>query len=182
MRYEWKTLSITAAIAVLIALSPAPAALAAGTDTFGISGATFPEPGLMAAGQPTGEQLQLLAEEGYKTVIDLRAPEEPHGFDEPEAARQNGLAYVNVPVNLNILDAETIDQFLDAMKKAKRPAILHSSSPNRVGALYYAWLVLEKKVPAGEALEKAKAAGLRQSTLIRKMQQLVAEHKPPAPK
>ena len=44
-----------------------------------------PLPGVMAAGQPTGEQIQLLAEEGYRTVIDLRPAAEPRGFDEPDA-------------------------------------------------------------------------------------------------
>jgi protein tyrosine phosphatase (PTP) superfamily phosphohydrolase (DUF442 family) len=146
--------------------------------THGITGATFPEPGVMTAGQPTGEQLQLLAEDGLKSIIDLRAEDEPRGYDEPEAARQNGLSYVNIPVNLNVLDEATIDRFLDAMRKAKRPVIVHSSSTNRVGAVYYAWLVLEKKVPPAEALSRAMAAGLKQSTMIRKVKKLVAEHKP----
>lgn len=175
-RYEpmsWMTL--TASVALL-----AFASLAGASDkeTFGISNATFPEPGVMAAGQPTGEQLQLLAEEGYKTVIDIRPAEEPHGFDEPEAARANGLAYVNIPVNLQILDQATIDKFLETMKKAERPVLLHCASSNRVGALYYAWLVLEKGVPAKEAMAKAKAAGLRSPELVEKAQKLVAERRP----
>lgn len=146
--------------------------------THGILGATFPEPGVMTAGQPTGEQLQLLAEDGFKSIIDLRAEDEPRGYDEPEAARQNGLAYVNIPVNLNVLNEAAIDRFLDTMKKAKRPVIIHSSSTNRVGAVYYAWLVLGKKVPPEEALNRALAAGLKQSTMIRKVKKLVADHKP----
>ncbi|HEV2851306.1 MAG TPA: sulfur transferase domain-containing protein [Thermoanaerobaculia bacterium] len=132
----------------------------------------------MTASQPTGEQLQLLAEDGFKSIIDLRAEDEPRGYDEPEAARQNGLAYVNIPVNLNVLDEATIDRFLDTMKRVKRPVIIHSSSTNRVGAVYYAWLVLEKKVPPAEAMNRAMAAGLKQSTMIRKVKKLVAEHKP----
>ncbi len=174
---SWTTLAASVALLAFASLAGA-----SGPETFGIPNATFPEPGVMAAGQPTGEQLQLLAEEGYKTIIDLRPAEEPHGVDEPEAARLNGMTYVNVPVTLQTLDQATVDKFLEAMKKAKRPLILHCASSHRVGALYYAWLVLEEDVPARAAMAKAKAAGLRSPELVQKVEKLVSERRPPAKK
>lgn len=174
---NWMTLAAFVALLAFASLAGA-----SGGETFGISNATFPEPGVMAAGQPTGEQLQLLAEEGYKTVIDLRPAEEPHGFDEPEAARQNGLTYVNIPVDLQTLDQTTIDKFLETMRKAERPVLLHCATSNRVGALYYAWLVLEEDVPARAAMAKAKATGLRHPELVQKVEKLVSERRPPARK
>lgn len=174
---NWMT--FTASVALLAFSSLAGAS---GQETFGIPNATFPEPRVMAAGQPTGEQLQLLAEEGYKTIIDLRAPEEPHGVDEPEAARLNGMAYVNIPVTLETLDQATIDKFLEAMKTAKRPLVLHCTGSVRVGALYYAWLVLEEDVPPRAAMAKAKAAGLRHPELAQKIEKLVSERQAPAKK
>lgn len=163
------------AAAGVAALAPALCLAAAKPDTYGIPNATFPEPGLMAAAQPTGEQIQLAAEDGYRTLFDLRPPEEPRGFDEVLAARQNGLAYVNIPVTLDTLGQATIDRFLEAMERAERPVLLHCGSANRTGALLYAWLVLEKHVPATEALKRAKAAGLHQPELIDKVTKLVAE-------
>jgi uncharacterized protein (TIGR01244 family) len=165
------------ALACLAVLAPVLCAAAQAPQTYGIAHATFPEPGVMAAGQPTGEQIQLLAEDGYKTVIDLRAPEEPHGFDEPEAARQNGLAYDSVPVTLATLDQATLDRFFAALRKAERPVLLHCGSSNRVGGLYYAWLVLEEGVEPDAALSRAKAAGLHQPELIDKVTKLVAERR-----
>lgn len=162
----------------------APAAHAEQADkmgpTYGIANATFPVPGVMTSGQPTGEQLQLLAEEGYHTIIDLRQAQEPHGFDEPTAAKDNGMAYVNVPVTPATLDQATIDHFLAAMRGATKPVIVHCSTANRVGALFYAWLTLERKEPAEKALEKAKAIGLHSPELIEKVQKLVAERQAPA--
>lgn len=172
----------TTLVASVALLAFASLANAAGPETFGIPNATFPEPRVMAAGQPTGEQLQLLAEEGYKTIIDLRTPEEPRGFNEAEAARLNGMAYVNIPVTLQTLDQATVDKFLEAMRKAKRPLILHCTSSVRVGALYYAWLVLEEDVPPKAALAKAKAAGLRHPEFTQKIEKLVSERQPPAKK
>lgn len=159
-----------------LALLASPAA----AETHGIANASEPEKGVLAAGQPTGEQLQVLAEEGFRSVINLRPPEEPHGFDEAQAAKDNGLAYVNIPVTLAGLDQATIDRFLVAFKEAERPVLFHCATSNRVGALYYAWLVLEQGMAESEALEKAKAAGLKSPELESKVVALVAERKKPA--
>ena len=173
MRSPWK--NVLTATCIVAAL--ASAARAKGPETYGIANASFPEPGVMAAGQPTGEQVQLLAEDGYKTILDLRTSQESRGFDEPEAARQNGLAYVNVPVSPTALDQATIDRFLAAMKQARKPVLVHCSTGSRVGALWYAWLVLEKEKAPAQALAKAKAAGLRQPELTQRIEKLVAERK-----
>lgn len=163
-------------LAILAILMAAPGRAATEKSTWGIPNASFPLPGVMAAGQPTGEQIQLMVEEGgYRTVIDLRAPDETRGFDEREAARQIGLTYINIPVTPATLDQATIDRFLDVFRKAARPVLLHCSSSNRVGGLLYAWWVLEKKEPPAKALEQARAAGLRSPEIIEKVQKLVAE-------
>jgi protein tyrosine phosphatase (PTP) superfamily phosphohydrolase (DUF442 family) len=181
MRSRGLRIAASAAVAALLAttvLAQPPAER--NPPTLGIPNATFPLPGILASGQPTGEQIQLAAEEGgYRTVIDLRAADEPRGFDEPEAARQIGLAYVNIPVTLATLDQTTVDRFLDALRKAQRPVLLHCSTSNRVGALLYAWMVLERKESPARALEKAKAAGLRDPELTEKVRKLVAERSSP---
>lgn len=169
MRSDWKR-ALAAACAVAGLMVPAAFA---GEDTHGILNATFPEKGILAAGQPTGEQLQVLAEEGYKTVIDLRPDEESRGYDEVGAAKANGLAYVNIPVTMTSLDKAAIDRFVAELDKAERPVIVHCASSNRVGALYYAWL-REKGMPRDEALAKGKAAGLKSPELIEKVDAALA--------
>lgn len=161
---------------ILAILTAASGRSAKENSTWGIPNASFPLPGVMAAGQPTGTQIQLMVEEGgYRTVIDLRPPDEPRGFDEAETARQIGLTYVNIPVNPATLDQVTIDRFLNALRKAERPVLLHCSNASRVGGLLYAWLVLEKKESPAKALEQAKAAGLRGPEMTEKVRRLVAE-------
>ena len=172
----------TLAMTALAALTPALALAAKTPQTFGIPNATFPLPGILAAGQPTGEQLQLLAEEGYHAVIDLRPAAEPHGFDEPEAAKENGLAYINIPVTTATLDQTAIDRFLGALRKAEPPVLIHDGSANRAGGLLYAWLVLERRVPPAKALGQARAAGLREPELVEKVKKLVAEREGPGAK
>jgi protein tyrosine phosphatase (PTP) superfamily phosphohydrolase (DUF442 family) len=147
------------------------------SPTYGIADAALPLPGILTAGQPTGEQLQLLAEDGYHAVIDLRPPGEPHGFDEPEAARENGLAYLNLPVDAATLDQATLDRFLGFLRRIQRPLLIHGGTSGPAGALLYAWLVLEKREAPAKALETARAAGLRSPELIDKVRRLVAERR-----
>ncbi len=177
---------VLAAIAGMVGMAalsfPASMAPAASRSpqTFGIPHATFPLPGVMAAGQPTGEQIQLLAEEGnYHAVIDLRPPSEPRGFDEPEAARQIGLAYINIPVTPATLDQSAIDRFLEALRAIQPPLIVHDGTAERPAALLYAWLVLEKRETPARAMERARVAGLRDPELAQKVRKLVAERSTP---
>lgn len=161
---------------ISVALLAAPAT-GQSPPTFGIEKGMVAEPGLLTAAQPTPEQLGELAKAGYKTILDLRPPMERRGYDEPAAVRQAGLAYVNVPVTLPTLDDETLDRFFATMRTAERPMVLHCASANRVGALYYSYLVLEKGVPEADALKQAEAVGLRQQELREKVQGLVAARK-----
>lgn len=139
--------------------------------------ASLPEPGLLAAGQPTAEQLGEVAAAGYKTVLDLRAPTENRGFDEPARVRELGLAYHNLPIVPAELDRAGLDaalgRFREILDGAEGPVLLHCGSSNRVGALLYAHWVLDEKVDPAVALERAKGAGLTSPELTEKVRGLV---------
>jgi len=178
MILRWrKALPLLTAAALLIWGLPAYAEEAPAGPGFDIPNATQPEDGLLLGGQPTAKQLKALAKAGYKTVIDLRPLEEDHGFDEAKAARKADLEYSNIPVTPNALDASTVKFFLTVLSNAERPALIHCSTGNRAGGLYYAWLVLEQGLAEEEAGAKAQAAGLRDPDLAGKMQQVVSELK-----
>lgn len=174
----WTVLSSLPLVAGLAVLFPGQAGAGEGkpappAGTFGIDKASQPEPGLIAAGQPTPEQLKEAAQAGYKTVLDLRPPAEARGFDEAQVARDAGLEYVNIPVTADTLDAATLGRFFAEFDKAERPVLVHCASSNRVGALYYAYLVQEKGMAKEEALAKARKAGLTSAELEAKIVSLV---------
>jgi uncharacterized protein (TIGR01244 family) len=143
--------------------------------TFGIAHAAHAE-GVLAAGQPTEEQLRQAAAAGYRSVVDLRTPGEKRDFDEPAAARALGLAYTNLPVGPD-LDGATLDRFAEVFEAAERPVLIHCATSNRVGGLLYAYLVLEQGVAEEQALERARAAGLVNPELTEKMRALVRTRK-----
>lgn len=165
------------ALAALALLALPAFAQAPEPPGFGIPNAVEPEAGLLLGGQPTAKQLKAAARAGYRTVIDLRPLAEDHGFDEEKAARKAKLEYTNIAVTPDTLDPSTIKYFLTVLSNAERPALIHCSSGNRAGALYYAWLVLENGMPEDQALEQARAAGLRDADLGERVRELVNELK-----
>jgi uncharacterized protein (TIGR01244 family) len=152
--------------AALIALTIACAPLLA-EETAGILNATSPAPGILFGGQPTAEQLEKLASADYKTVIDLRLPDEDRGYDEAAAAKAAGMAYLSVPVKTDKLDEPaTLDRFIDIFSKVEKPVLVHCGVGSRVAVVYYAWLVAKEGMSRDEALARAKEHGLRSESLV----------------
>lgn len=109
----------------------------------GIANAGQPLYDVATAGQPEKEHLQRLTDAGYKTVVDLRTPEECPPPDEwGIAVRSAGLEYVNIPVGHEDIDDKTFDRFRQLMHNPEcRPTLIHCASANRVGALLLPFLV-----------------------------------------
>lgn len=121
------------------------------------------------AGQPTEQHLNRLAEAGYKTVVDLRTPEETPRPDEwGMVVRRAGMEYVNIPVGHIDIDNETFDRFRELMRDGgRRPMLVHCSSANRVGALLIPYLILDEGRTPEKARKIATGVGLRSNRLER---------------
>ncbi len=148
--------------------------LAAEPTAPSIHNASQPEEGLMAAGQPTAEQLGALAEAGFRSVIDMRTAAEDRGFDEAAESARLGLAYRSIPIGRE-LASEQLSEVFDALDQAERPLLVHCASSNRVGALYYAYLVERGGVDMAVASQRATAAGLRSAALRQQVERLLEQ-------
>lgn len=119
-------------------------------------------PGLYSAGQPSIEELRSLARDGVRTIINLRALDEPVPFDEPRAAADLGLRYVSIPVvDAGALMAATAE-FARALDEARRHGgtLVHCASGNRVGAVVALDLGLIRRATSDEAMAVGRRAGL----------------------
>jgi uncharacterized protein (TIGR01244 family) len=69
------------------------------------------------AGQPTDEELQALAGQGYSTVINIRMPEEQ---DEPEGPKVEaaGMRYVCVPYTIATMTPQDVRAIREAIESA----------------------------------------------------------------
>ena len=123
------------------------------------------------AGQPSPEDLPILKKRGIKTVITLRKTKEVH-WDEAAGVKEQGMKYVQVPFQgVDELTPQVFDKVLKVLRDKKRgPTLFHCGSANRVGAIWYAYRVLDCKVPPEVAFEEAKTVGLRTPGYAKKAQ------------
>lgn len=114
------------------------------------------------AGQPTPEDLVILKKQGIKTVITLRKTKEVK-WDEAAGVKQQGMKYVQVPFQgVAELTPKVFDDVLKVLRDEDRgPTLFHCGSANRVGAIWYAYRVLDGKLSPAEAMKEAKVVGLR---------------------
>lgn len=132
----------------------------------GLANAGSPLEGVATAGQPDEKHLRSLAEAGYKTVIDLRTTEEDRGLDEEEIVQEADMEYINIPVGHETIDNETFGQFRQLMADSeRRPALVHCSSANRVGALLIPYLILDEGKSREAAVKIGEEVGLSSEEL-----------------
>lgn len=116
-----------------------------------------------AAGQPAPGELASLARDGVRTVINLRAANEPVDYDEEHEVQRLGMRYVAVPVaGAEDLTQATVQRFSTELEQARRlgSVLVHCASANRVGALLALDRGLTRGAPDDEALALGRAAGL----------------------
>ncbi len=128
---------------------------------------------LVAGGTPTARGLGQAAEQGVRTVIDVREPEEGTA-KEKDNADAVGLRYVNIPISLKNFSPEQADKLNAVLKDpATGPALLHCASGQRAVAVWTLHRNLNEGVPAAQALEEGKAKGLKKPELVEKLQTLL---------
>lgn len=115
---------------------------------------------LTVAGQVTPEQLQQAAAEGYKSVLNLRSPDE-QGFlqDEQQQAEAAGLQYVNIPVKPNEMTDELTTQVLEQIDNLPKPALIHCASSMRAGAMAFMNIATRQGMTPEQVFEKAGEVG-----------------------
>jgi protein tyrosine/serine phosphatase len=86
--------------------------------------------GMCRENQPSPERIALLAEEGIKTILNLRGPS-PKGFYwlEKEACEKHGIALINFRVySRDVHTVEKIRAARDLFEKIEYPAMMHCKS------------------------------------------------------
>ncbi|MBF1990966.1 protein tyrosine phosphatase family protein [Fischerella thermalis] len=115
---------------------------------------------LTVAGQVTLEQLQQAVSEGYKSVLNLRSPDE-QGFisDEQQQAQALGLHYINIPVKPNEISDELTTEVLKQIDDLPKPALIHCASAMRAGVMAFMNVATRQGMTPEQVFEKAAEAG-----------------------
>lgn len=142
----------------------------------GLANGQAPLPDVVTGGQPTAAEIAALAAVGVKTVLDLRLPHEPRGFDEAHAVEQAGMRYVSVPVQGLVPDEAFAAVRRELRQAAGAPLLYHCASANRVGALMIPHLMLDRGQDQATALRTAQQVGLRDGMLAQQALDYVRRH------
>jgi uncharacterized protein (TIGR01244 family) len=133
------------------------------------------KPGLATAGQPTPEALRALKQQGFRTVISLRAETEPGVKEEEAIVKAAGLAYVSVPVTPASFSQQHVDQVAKVLDDPQAgPILLHCGSANRVGGVWTA-LQAQRGKSYEEALAEGRAIGLTSPAMVDAVKKLLGQ-------
>jgi protein tyrosine phosphatase (PTP) superfamily phosphohydrolase (DUF442 family) len=115
----------------------------------------FPiSPLILTAGQPTAEQIALVAAAGCEVVINLARPSSPNALpDEAELTAAQGMDYIAIPVVWEEPTLADLARFFAAMEANRaRKVFVHCVVNYRVSAFIYLYRVLRLGVDPDEAI------------------------------
>ncbi|HEY9621412.1 MAG TPA: protein tyrosine phosphatase family protein [Crinalium sp.] len=115
---------------------------------------------LTTTGQVVLEQLQQAIQEGFKSVLNLRSPDEL-GFlkTEQELVEGLGLNYAHVPFKLEALSEELIDQILLQLEQLPKPVVVHCAAGMRSTTIALLSIAVREKLTVEETLAIARSLG-----------------------
>ncbi|ALF56080.1 beta-lactamase [Nostoc piscinale CENA21] len=116
---------------------------------------------LSAAGQITPEQLQQAASEGFKSVINLRSPDE-QGFlsDEQQQAEAAGLKYANVPLKPTEPNHELTKAALEEIADLPKPILIHCAAGARASGIALIANAIQDGLTDEQITQKAAELGI----------------------
>lgn len=132
---------------------------------------------------PSPEDLDRLARQGFKAVVNLRTEDEedqplsPQG--EGEEVRRRDMEYLHFPVSPDALDASLVDRFREQVARLPRPVFVHCASGKRSGAMTMMHLAPRWGLSGEDALKKAEELGFEcdSEDLERMVRRYIDEHR-----
>ncbi len=115
---------------------------------------------LAIAGQITSEELEQIAEEGYKSVLNLRSPDEA-GFQSSEQLRTQllGLQYVNLPLKATEINPQVVLHVFQQLDKLPKPTLVHCDSAVPV-TIILIYIATRQGISVDQAFKQAVNLGL----------------------
>jgi uncharacterized protein (TIGR01244 family) len=119
-------------------------------------------------GATTPEAVPEIKKMGFKSIINLRLPNEPGANIDAEAAaaKNAGINFYSIPFSGQQPDPAVADKFLDTITSpGNEPAYIHCAAGNRAGAMWMIKRLAVDKWDADRAYTEAAALGLTSPAL-----------------
>ncbi|MBE8971221.1 hypothetical protein IQ277_35020 [Nostocales cyanobacterium LEGE 12452] len=116
---------------------------------------------LAIAGQIKLDQLQQIANGGYKSVLNLRLPDETGLLaNEQEKTELLGLYYVNFPTKSEDINHQGMLRIYQVINKLPKPTLIHCDNSIRSAAIVFLYIALKQGISFEKALQKIINIGL----------------------
>lgn len=116
---------------------------------------------LSITGQPKPEDLKAAAEQGFKSVLNLRSSEESGALsNEQQLAEAAGLEYANVPLSSTTPDEELMTKALFELENLAKPVLIHCGAGLRAGAIGVIATAIEQDWSLKQLTQKSEEIGL----------------------
>jgi uncharacterized protein (TIGR01244 family) len=117
---------------------------------------------LFAVGQVQWEQLQQAAQEGFRSVLNLRSPNEL-GFlpEEQQMVEALGLHYVNIPLMPEQIDEMVITRILKTLEQLPKPVVVHCAAGIRSISIALLSTAIQEGLTPDETIARARQIGFR---------------------
>ena len=120
----------------------------------------IPQPNVLVGGQPSQQDLQVLANAGIKVIVNLRPLNETIPYDEASEVSRLGMTYHQIPVTEIETFTPKAASALQQIIALNQPCLVHCASGNRVGALIALAAYWLENTSAPEAMALGLQAGL----------------------
>lgn len=116
---------------------------------------------LSIAGQVSPEELQQAANEGFKSVLNLRFPDEA-GFltDEQQQVEAAGLEYANIPVKPSEANPELTQKAVQEIDNLPKPILVHCAGGARAGGIALIAEAINQGFTYEQIIQKAQEIGI----------------------
>ncbi|BCL33782.1 beta-lactamase hydrolase domain-containing protein [Nostoc sp. MS1] len=116
---------------------------------------------LAIAGQITPDQIQQITEDGYKSVLNLRSPEEEELLDNEKSKLEFlGLRYINLPIKFEEINHQTTLQVLQVINELPKPILIHCDNSIRSSVIALLYIATKQGITFEKALELSNNLGL----------------------
>lgn len=132
--------------------------------------------------QPSASELEKLEQQGFKTVVNFRTDGEDEQPLSPEAegekVKSTGMEYLHIPVSMDSMGPDLVDQFREKFQKLPTPLFAHCKSGKRAGAMVMMSIAVDQGMSGDQTLQKAKEMGFEcdQPELEQFVRQYVDSH------
>lgn len=132
--------------------------------------------------QPSASELEKLEQQGFKTVVNFRTDGEDEQPLSPEAegekVKSTGMEYLHIPVSMDSMGPDLVDQFREKFQKLPTPLFAHCKSGKRAGAMVMMSMAVDQGMSGDQTLQQAKEMGFEcdQPELEQFVRQYVDSH------